>query len=309
MVTATANDVAVLSAALATPYDEKGRVDSGKLGLMVEDYISRGVEGMYCCGSSGEGLLLSTDERVEVVRSVAEAACSRVPVIAHVGALSTREAIELATRSQEAGACAVSMVPPIYYHFSPRAILEHYQAVMDAVDVPMILYNIPQFTGTEFDLDSASDLLADDRVIGMKHTAHNMFHLERMREAFPDKAYIGGFDEVFTAAVAAGTRGAIGTTIGLQVELFVAAREFLRRGDLQDAQRVQRRINETITALVEIDVFPAAKHLSGLPYGGLGNCRRPFLPLSPEQIARIDRLSESVERHIDQTQQELSREG
>src|SRR5699024_9648750 len=112
VVTATANDVAVLSAALATPYDEKGRVDSGKLGLMVENYISRGVEGMYCCGSSGEGLLLSTDERVEVVRSVAEAAHGRVPVIAHVGALSTREAIELATRSQEAGACAISMVPP-----------------------------------------------------------------------------------------------------------------------------------------------------------------------------------------------------
>jgi N-acetylneuraminate lyase len=308
MVTATANDVAVLSAALATPYDREGAVDTEKLGLMVENYISRGVEGMYCCGSSGEGLLLSTDERVEVVRSVAEAARGRVPVIAHVGALSTREATELATRSQEAGASAISMVPPIYYHFGPAAILEHYRAVMDAVSVPMILYNIPQFTGTEFDLDSASDLLADDRVIGMKHTAHNMFHLERMREAFPDKAYIGGFDEVFTAAVAAGARGAIGTTIGLQVELFIAAREFLRRGDLQSAQRVQGRINETITDLVEIDVFPAAKQLSGLPFGGLGDCRRPFLPLSPEQVARIDQLSESVAHNINLTQQELSRE-
>src|SRR5699024_5541208 len=141
----------------------------------------------------------------------------------------------------------------------------------------------------------------------MKHTAHNMFHLERMRESFPDKAYIGGFDEVVTAAVAAGAQGAIGTTIGLQVELFVAAREFLRRGDLKSAQRVQGRINETISALVEIDVFPAAKKLSGLPFDGLGNCRRPFLPLSEEQVERINRISESVELNIDLTRQELSR--
>ena len=226
---------------------------------MVENYISRGVEGMYCCGSTGEGLLLTADERVEMVHTVADAAQERVPVIAHVGALSTRESIELATRSQEAGASAISMVPPIYYRFGPEAIFEHYRAVMDAVSVPMILYNIPQFTGTEFDLESASALLKDPRVVGVKQTAHNMFHLERMREAFPDKAYIGGFDEVFTAAVAAGAQGAIGTTIGLQIELFLAARKYLQLGELDSARRVQARINETISALVEIDVFPCCE--------------------------------------------------
>src|SRR5699024_3367304 len=162
---------------------------------------------------------------------------------------------------------------------------------------------------TEFDLGSASDLLADPRVIGMKQTAHNMFQLERMREAFPDKAYIGGFDEVFTAAIAAGARGAIGTTIGLQIELFLAARSFLQRGDLESAQRVQTRINETISVLVDIDVFPAAKHLSGLPFGGLGDCRQPFMPLSKGQIESIERLSAAVERNIALTQTELEREG
>lgn len=306
MVMATAQDVAVLSAALATPYDAKGSIDTQAIGSMVENYISRGVEGMYCCGSTGEGLLLTADERVEMVHTVADAAQERVPVIAHVGALSTREAIELATRSQEAGASAISMVPPIYYRFGPEAIFEHYRAVIDAVSVPMILYNIPQFTGTEFDLESASALLKDPRVIGVKQTAHNMFHLERMREAFPDKAYIGGFDEVFTAAVAAGAQGAIGTTIGVQIELFLAARKYLQLGELDSARRVQARINETISALVEIDVFPAAKHLSGLPFGGLGDCRRPFLPLSAAQAERVERLAEKVAQNIAETQTELA---
>lgn len=306
MVKATADDVAVLSAALATPYDAQGRIDGDKIGLLVEDYVSRGVEGMYCCGSSGEGLLLTTDERVQVVQAAADAAHERVPIIAHVGALSTREAIELAVRSQEAGASAVSMVPPIYYHYGPDAIADHYRAVMDEVDIPMILYNIPQFTGTEFDLGSASELLADPRVIGVKQTAHNMFHLERMRQAFPEKAFIGGFDEVFSAAVAAGARGAIGTTIGLQIELFLAARTLLHRGELEKAQRVQARINETIAALVAIDVFPAAKHLSGLPFGGLGDCRRPFQPLAAEEMRRVEQLAESVAQHIATTQAELA---
>ena len=306
MVNATAHDVGVLSAALATPYDDQGHIDADKLGLLVDNYISRGVEGMYCCGSSGEGLLLTTDERVRVVEAVADAAHGRVPVIAHVGALSTREAIELAVRSQEAGASAVSMVPPIYYHYGPVAIAEHYRAVMDEVDIPMILYNIPQFTGTEFDLGSASELLADPRVIGVKQTAHNMFHLERMRQAFPDKAFIGGFDEVFSAAVAAGSRGAIGTTIGLQIELFLAARTLLQQGELEKAQRVQARINDTIAALVAIDVFPAAKHLSGLPFGGLGPCRRPFLPLTAEEGQRIEQLAETVAEKIAITRSELT---
>lgn len=301
MVTAGADDIAVLSAALATPYDAEGRVDADKAGALVNDYVARGVEGLYCCGSSGEGLLLTADERIEVVRAAAAAAAGRVPVIAHVGALSTREAIDLAVRSREAGAVAVSMVPPIYYRYGPEAITDHYRAVMDAVDAPMILYNIPQFTGTEFDPASAADLLGDERVIGVKQTAHNMFHLERMRSAFPDKAYIGGFDEVFVAATAAGARGAIGTTIGLQIELFLAARTLLGRGDLVAARRVQERINEVVAELVDIDVFPAAKHLSGLPFGGLGDCRRPFRPLTAEQRSRVARLADVVAEHIDRT--------
>jgi len=305
MVSATAADVSVLSAALATPYDERGDVDEEKIEQVVDHYVVRGVEGMYCCGSSGEGLLLSAAERVRVVAAAARAADGRVPVIAHVGALSTREAIDIAVRSEAAGAVAVSMVPPIYYSYGPEAIAAHYRAVMDAVSVPMILYNIPQFTGTEFDPASAADLLADERVIGVKQTAHNMFHLERMRRAHPNKAFIGGFDEVFVSAIAAGASGAIGTTIGFQIELFRAAREFMRRGDLAAAQRVQARINEVVAELVDIDVFPAAKHVSGMPFGGLGNCRAPFLPLTTEGRARADRVSDVVAQFVETTEREL----
>lgn len=297
----TAADLGVLMAAIATPYDADGAVDTGLLSTLVEDYVSRGVEGIYCCGSSGEGLLLSADERTAVVETAVRAAEGRIPVVAHVGALSTREAIELGRRAQRAGASALSMIPPIYYAFGIEAVLDHYRAVLDAVDLPLIVYNIPQFTGTEFTLETAGELLGDDRVIGLKQTAHNMYALERMKAAFPDKAYINGFDEVFVPALAAGARGTIGTTVGLQVELFQAARRLLDAGDLVGAQRVQSRINHVIAELVAIDVFPAAKYLSGRSAGGagtLGDCRRPFRPLSDAARTRLDALGATLDRFL-----------
>ncbi|WP_431790079.1 dihydrodipicolinate synthase family protein [Microbacterium paraoxydans] len=297
----TAADLGVLMAAIATPYDADGAVDTGLLSTLVEDYVARGVEGIYCCGSSGEGLLLSADERTAVVETAVRAAEGRIPVVAHVGALSTREAIELGRRAQRAGASALSMIPPIYYSFGIEAVLDHYRAVLDAVDLPLIVYNIPQFTGTEFTLETAGALLGDDRVIGLKQTAHNMYALERMKAAFPDKAYINGFDEVFVPALAAGARGTIGTTVGLQVELFQAARRLLDAGDLVGAQRVQSRINHVIAELVAIDVFPAAKYLSGRNAGGagtLGDCRRPFRPLSDAARTRLDALGATLDRFL-----------
>lgn len=229
------------------------------------------------------------------------AAEGRIPVVAHVGALSTREAIDLGRRAQRAGASALSMIPPIYYSFGIEAVLDHYRAVLDAVDLPLIVYNIPQFTGTEFTLETAGELLGDDRVIGLKQTAHNMYALERMKAAFPDKAYINGFDEVFVPALAAGARGTIGTTVGLQVELFQAARRLLDAGDLVGAQWVQSRINHVIAELVAIDVFPAAKYLSGRNAGGagtLGDCRRPFRPLSDAARTRLDALGTTLDRFL-----------
>lgn len=297
----TPADLGVLMAAIATPYDADGDVSTVALSALVDDYVARGVEGIYCCGSSGEGLLLSADERTAVVETAVTSAAGRVPVVAHIGALSTRDAIELGRRAQGAGATAVSMIPPIYYSYGHEAIRDHYRAVMDSVEVPMILYNIPQFTGMEFDVDTAAELLADPRVIGIKHTAHSMFALERMNAAFPDKVYINGFDETFVAATAAGADGAIGTTIGLQIELFVRARSLLANGDLSGAQRVQRMINYVVSELVAVDVFPAAKYLSGRNAhgsGSLGPCRLPFRDLSDSDRARLDALADVIDGHL-----------
>lgn len=290
---ATAKDLKVLMSALATPLDRDGELDVVMLRRLVEAYLGKGVEGFYCCGSSGEGLLLTEDERIRLVDVVCEVVAGRAPVVAHVGSLSTPGSIRLGRAARASGAVAISMIPPTYYTHTPEAVVGHYRAVMDAVDLPMILYNIPQFTSIEFTAKSGAELLADSRVIAVKHTAHNLFALERMKASFPDKAYINGFDEVFVPAMAAGAEGSIGTTVGFQYELFAAARAAFLAGRMDRAMEVQTMINTILADLVDIDVFPAAKYLSGRDaggLGGLGDCRAPFRPLPAEDRQRLDQL-------------------
>src|SRR5699024_2422059 len=152
-------------------------------------------------------------------------------------------------------------------------------------------------------LDSAmmSRLLELDGVAGVKYTSKDMFLLERAVAHHPDKTYIGGFDETFVAAMAAGATGASGTPNGSPSQLLAAARRRLRAGDLTGAQQVQARINEVVAELIAIDVFPAAKYLAGRTVGDLGPCRRPFAPLSRESKARLDRLSERLTELIELT--------
>ena len=286
-------DLSRLFSAIASPVAPDGSLPAGVAGRLAAAHVERGVEGVYCCGSSGEGLLLSAAERAQLVEEVIDAVGDAVPVVAHVGAASTREAIGLARHAAAAGAVAVSMIPPIYYRYSADEVTGHYRAVMDAVDLPMILYNIPQFTGQEFQADHP--LLSDPRVVGVKHTAHSMYQLERMAKAHPTMHLINGFDETYLAATVAGATGSIGTTISLQTDCFKAVRALAGAGDLAGAQGFQRRINDVIEELVAVSVFPAAKWVESQLTGiDLGPCRAPFAEIGAEGQRRLRSLVERI---------------
>ena len=143
--------------ALITPTNEDESVNYEALERIVELQIQDGAEGFYCCGSSGEGLLLTLEERKQVLEHVLKAADGRVPVISHVGTIRTRDVVDLARHAMSAGALAVSMIPPYYYKFSMDEIMGYYEDVIRAIpDVPAIVYNIPQFTGVEFSKENAA---------------------------------------------------------------------------------------------------------------------------------------------------------
>jgi N-acetylneuraminate lyase len=286
--------------ALVTPTRVDETLDLDVLQEIVAEQIARGVEGFYCCGSSGEALLLSLEERKQVLRATIEAAEGRVPVIAHVGTASTLQTIELAHHAQESGASALSMIPPYYYTFTPLEIEKYYRDVIDAVELPVMLYNIPQFTRVSFDKAHAGGLLADPRVLGMKHTAHDLYTLERLSTAFPEKTFFNGFDEQFLAALTAGATATIGTTVNIQPELFLRVRERFEKADFDGARRTQSQINAVVETLVAHGVFQSAKYLACARGPVTGNCRAPFRPLDQDDRRTLDAFADQIARFIEE---------
>lgn len=276
--------------ALITPMDKNEEVNLNVLKNLVLWQLSQGVEGFYCCGSSGEALLLSIDERERIVETTTETVSGKVPVIAHVGTLRTADTVRLARHAIDCGASAVSMIPPYYYKFTREEILGYYKDVIRQAKVPVIIYNIPQFTGISFNKENAGILLENDLVIGVKHTSTDLYGLERMHSAYPEKIYFNGFDETFLSALAAGADSAIGTTVNLFAPRFLRIRQMFLEGKMTEALSEQTKVNTCVELLVKYGIFNGVKY--ALSFHGLecGQCRAPFMALEDEAKQKIMEL-------------------
>lgn len=170
--------------------------------------------------------------------------------------------------------------------------------MLDAISIPVILYNIPQFTGVELDAQSADALLGDEQVLGVKHTSHNLYSLERMIARYPEKVFFNGFDEIFLSSLAAGATATVGTTVNLQPELFLALRSAFQQGDIARSQRLQQQINEVVEQLVARGVFQSAKYLAAKETVDTGPTREPFVALTAAQKGELDDLYLRLRRYI-----------
>src|ERR687897_2283282 len=136
--------------ALITPFtDDGGAIDTGALAAIVDRLIDAGATGLVPGGSTGEFTTLSHAERRELIDTTVGTAADRVPVVAGTGALSTRETVELSVHAEQAGAAAVMIVPPFYEALSWRELLAHYTAVADAIEIPIMYYNLPSASGVK----------------------------------------------------------------------------------------------------------------------------------------------------------------
>ncbi|MGI5989119.1 MAG: N-acetylneuraminate lyase [Lachnospiraceae bacterium] len=288
------SDFTRIYSALMVPFHADESVNYEALRQLVEREVQEGVEGFYVCGSSGEGLLMSVEEREKVTECVLDQVAGRAPVIAHCGTIRTADVIRLARHAIKAGCVAVSMIPPYYYHFSMDDITHYYLDVIDAVpDAPVIIYNIPSFTGIEFSKDNASELLANPNIIGIKHTSKDLYNLERMATDYPEKVLINGYDEQFLAALCMGAQATIGTTVNLFYPLFKGVRAAFDARDLDTGKILQQDINWRMENIVKVGLFPATKYGCALKGTDCGTCRRPFRDITQEQKALIRKTVET----------------
>ena len=273
--------------ALLTPFDENGAVNYGALRALVTYNIEKGVQGFYVNGSTAEVFLLSDEERKNIYKTVAEAAKGKATLIAQIGAISTAQAIEYAKYAEACGYDAISAVAPFYYKFSFAQIKKHYYDIVNAVNIPMVIYNIPTFTGVSLTVEQVGEFFCDSRFLGMKHTATDFFALEQFKTRYPEKIIFNGYDEMMLSGLAMGADGGIGSTYNFMAEKFLAIRSLFLENRVEEAREIQRECNRIITALLRVGVIEGCKEVVtqlGIP---MGDCRAPFVPLTDEQKAFI----------------------
>lgn len=287
--------------ALNAIYDENDNVDTEKMKQLVKVYKDRGVKGVYVCGSTGEGFLLSMDERKKVVEAVKEAAGDDFTIIVHVGCASTKESIELAKHCEQVGVDAVSAVPCVYYHLPEASVLMHWNAIVDATDLPFIIYNIPQLTGFNLTPELLGELSKNEKIVGVKNSAEPVYLMERYRQAAGDNFVIfNGSDEQFVGGRLMGADSGIGGTYGCMPELFVELDKLVNNNEIEKAKVLQFKINECIFALLSCkSLYGAAKQVMTIRFGiDCGQPRSPFLPVTAEEAKPVADLIEKYVKEL-----------
>ncbi len=278
--------------ALLTPFKDDYSINEASLKKLVEFNLEKGINGFYVGGSTGEGLIMTSEERKEVFRIVKEAAGDRVPLIAHCGSISTDEAISMAKTAEALGYDAVSAVAPLYYGFSFPAIRKYYDDIVSSVNIPMVVYNFPGGSGVTFTADYAAEMFKDERYMGIKHTSNDLYTLHQFKQKIDRPVTIfNGFDEMCLGGLAMGADGAIGSTYNFMGDKFIKIFDAFNAGDMATAQAIQTEANEIIAEMIKYTVLPCEKAIMTHLGIDCGPCRRPFLPLTKEANEAMARIA------------------
>jgi len=277
------NNLKGIFPALLTPFDRQDKINEPVLRQIVKLGITQKADGFYVGGSTAETFLLTIDERKLILEIVIDELHGKLPVIAHIGCISTSQAIDLAKHAQSCGVDAISSVAPFYYQFSFDEIKNYYLDIMDSCSLPMIIYYIPGFSGINLNSEQIGELISDKRVAGFKFTSSDYYTMERIKNLRSDLIIYNGFDEMFLAGLCMGADGGIGSTYNFMADRFVRILELYKKGDMSAALDEQKKANNIIQALIKVGVIPGEKALLELMGIPAGVCRKPFKQISPEE--------------------------
>lgn len=276
---------------LFTTFNKDGSIDYDTFAKIERYVLDKGADGVYVGGSSAECFSLTQEERKKVLELAVKVADGK-QVVAHVGAIGTVIACDLAAHAKKAGADAIASVPPFYHGFQPGEIKGYYTAIADASDLPVIIYNVPGTTGVGLSLAQFKDILSDDRVVAVKYTDVNYYTLDRIKKHTGAFIYSGA-DECFAYALMAGADGGIGTSMNYCTEKFIAIKEAFDKGDIATAQSEQRKINNCVQAIIETRGLPAMKYMTTVATGiDVGCCRKPFRELTQDEKKLLEKTAE-----------------
>lgn len=283
-----------LYTAIVTPLAQDGSVDVKALQALVRFQLAAGAEGIVPIGGTGEYPAFSRSERSIIVSACVEAAEGK-PVIPGVLSTGFEDALEAGRDFAKAGAAAVMTVTPYYAPGTQEGMRAYFRRYRDAIDLPVMLYQIPRRTTVSAMADTVQAMAEDGSIIGMKYSSYDMPDFIRtVKYAGGKIAILSGEEPLFATHVALGAKGGVLASATIYPKIWIEIFELARQGKLETALKLQDRIDPVIdTIFLETNPGPLKTYmgLAGMPVGGV---RLPLLGPSPETLAKLKVVAEQA---------------
>ena len=272
--------------AIITPFNENKEVDYNKLGELIEFHIANGTDSIIICGTTGEASTLTHDEHIECIRYTVEKVNKRIPVVAGTGSNSTNTAVFLSKEAQAVGADGLLVVSPYYNKATQKGLIAHYTEIGKAVDLPIIMYNVPSRTGCNIAPKTAATIVKEvDNVVGIKEASGNISQIsELMHLTQGDIDLYSGNDDQIVPLLSLGGIGVISVVANIAPrQTHDMVMKYLE-GDVKASRDLQLKYLSIINAIFcEVNPIPvkAAMNLMGMNVGGL---RMPLTDLEDQNV-------------------------
>ena len=280
--------------AIVTPFQANGEVNYEKFAELIEDQVKGGTDAIIVCGTTGESSTLSHEEHLAVIKYCVEKVAGRIPVVAGTGSNCTETAVYLSREAASYGVDALLQVTPYYNKATQKGLYQHFKAVADAVDVPVILYNVPSRTGCNIEPETVVKLCTEvENIVGVKEASGNISQVAKLMSLAKGKVDLySGNDDQIVPLLSLGGKGVISVLSNVAPRQTHEICEKFFAGDVAGSCQEQLRAIDLVKALFcEVNPIPVkmALNLMGKEVGGL---RAPLTEMEPEHAKVLKQTME-----------------
>ena len=281
--------------AIITPMNSDGSINYDKLGELIDTQIENGTDAIVICGTTGEASTMTDQEHRECIRYAVKHTTGRVPVIAGAGSNDTAYAVELSKEAEEMGADALLHVTPYYNKTTQKGLIAHFNAIADAVNIPIILYNIPGRTGMGIEVATVKELAKHKNIAAIKEASGNISYAAKLiAECGNDIDVYSGNDDMIVPLMSLGAKGVISVLSHVLPKETHDMVQLCLDNNFAEATKLQIEYLDLINDLfIEVNPIPAKEALNMMGFAA-GPCRLPLCEMSDEHKAK---LRASLERH------------
>ena len=274
--------------AIITPMNADGSINYDGFAENIEFQIANGTDAIIVCGTTGEASTMTDDEHIECIRFAVEKTAGRIPVIAGTGSNDTKYAVELSKIAQEKGADGLLLVTPYYNKASQKGLVAHFTAIADAVDIPIILYNIPGRTGVSIDMNTYKILGQHKNIVAVKEASGKISYTSKLIAQCGDLLDVySGNDDIIVPMMSIGAKGVISVISNIMPKETHEITQLCLANNCEEAAKLQMKYLELINNLfIEVNPIPIKEAMNQMKMPS-GPCRLPLCEMTDEHIETL----------------------